>query len=61
MHSSYAMMASRVTPLAKEEGAEVNGVEWARGVAISVRGHFDRSWALLCLMNTALIAPMMEK
>ena len=47
MHTSYAMMASRVTPLVEEEGAEVDGVEEARGVIVSVHGRFGRSWALL--------------
>ena len=40
MRISYAMMALRVTPPAEEEGAEVDGVEEAGGVAISVRGRF---------------------
>ena len=34
------MMASRVTPHVKEKGAEVDGVEEAGGVAVSIRGHF---------------------
>ena len=42
MRTSYAMMASRVTPPA-EEGVEVDGVEEAEGVAVSVRGHFSQS------------------
>ena len=48
------MMASRVTPAAEEEGAEVEGVEEEGGIAkavgsvVSTRGHFGQSWALLC-------------
>ena len=38
MHISCAMMALKVTPLAEEEGAEVDGAEEARGVAVSVHG-----------------------
>ena len=42
MRSSCAMMASSVTPPTEEEeeGAEVDGAEWAGGVAVSVCGHF---------------------
>ena len=40
MHLSCAMMASRVTPPAEEEGAEVDGVERAGGVTVSIRGRF---------------------
>ena len=43
MHSSYAMMTSRVTPPAEEEGVEVDGVEQARGVVVLVRGRFSQS------------------
>ena len=45
----------------EEEGAEVDGAEWVGGVAVSVRGHFSRSWALLHLTDTVFMAPMMEK
>ena len=34
MRTSYAMMASRVTPPTEDEGAEVNGAEKAGGVAM---------------------------
>ena len=37
------MMAMRVTPPAKEEGAEVDGAEEAGRVAIPIRGNFCRS------------------
>ena len=41
MRTSYAMMTSRVTPPAEEEGAEVGVVEEAGGVTVSVRGRFS--------------------
>ena len=56
-----AMMASKVTPpTEEEEKAEVDGAEWVGGVAVSVRGHFSRSWASLRLTDTVLMAPTME-
>ena len=56
MRSSCAMMASSITPpLEEEEGAEVDGMEWAR-----VRGHFSRSWASLRRTDAALMAPRLE-
>ena len=56
MCSSCTMMASSITPpLEEEEGAEVDGMEWAR-----VRGHFSRSWASLRRTNAALMAPRLE-
>jgi len=45
MHTSYAMMASRVTPPIEDEGA----VE-TRGVATSVWGRLGLSYASLCRM-----------
>ena len=60
MRTSYAMMASRVTPPA-EEGVEVDGVEEAEGVAVSVRGHFSQSWASLHQTVAAFMALMIEK
>ena len=39
------MMASRVTPLPKEEGAEVEGMVEAGGLVVFVHGRFGRSWA----------------
>ena len=47
MCTSYAMMALRVTPLAEDEGVEVDGVVEAGGVTISVRGHLSLSSASL--------------
>jgi len=43
MRSSYAMIASRVTPPADEEGADVEGVEEAGGVTVSVCCCFSRN------------------
>ena len=60
MHTSCAMMASKVTPPA-EEGTEVDGAEEARKVAVSVCGYFGRSWALLHLTVVASMAHMTEK
>ena len=59
MRSSCAMTASNVTPPLKEEGAEVDGMEGARGVIVLVRGRFDRH--LLRRTNAALMAPMTVK
>ena len=55
------MIASRVTPPAEEEGADVDGVKEAGGVVVSVCGHFGRSWALLRLTVAASMAHMTEK
>ena len=56
MRTSYAIMASRVTPPAEDEGAEVDRAEEAEGVTVSVRGRLDRSWALLRLTVAASMA-----
>ena len=61
MHYSCIMTASRVTPLADEEGADVEGAEEAEGAVVSIRGCFDRSWASLCLTVAASMAYMTEK
>ena len=60
MRTSYAMMASRVTPPA-EEGAEVDGEEEAGGVTVSVHGPFDQSWASLHRTVIASMAYIGEK
>ena len=36
------MMVSRVTPLAEDEGAVVDGVEEAGGVVVSIRGYLNQ-------------------
>ena len=43
MHTSCAMMASRVTPLVEEEGAELDGIEEAEGAAVSVCIYLEQS------------------
>ena len=42
------MTASMVTPPVEVEEADVDGVEEAEGVTISIHGRFSQSWALLC-------------
>ena len=59
-------MAFRVTLAAKEEGAEVEGVEEggtveAAGSSVSTHGHFGQSWASLYSTKPTLMAPMMVK
>ena len=61
MHTSYAMMASSVTPPAEDEGMKVDGVAGARGAAVSVCVRLRRSWASLRLTVAALMSPMMKK
>ena len=56
MRTSYAMMALRVTPPAKDKGAEVDRVVEAGGVAISVRGHLSLSSASLRRMVATSMA-----
>ena len=47
MRTSCAMMASNVTPLAEDEGVEVDGVVEAGGVTVSVWGRLSLSYAIL--------------
>ena len=61
MPTSYAMMASRVTPPAEDKGAEVDGAVEAGGVAVSIRGRLGLSCAVLHLMVAMSMAPIMEK
>ena len=58
---SCAMIASRVTPLADEEGADVKGAEEAGGAIVSICGRFGQSWASLYLTVAASMAHMIEK
>ena len=55
------MMASNVTPLAEDEGAEVDGAVEARGAAVYVWGRLGLSRALLRRIVEASMAPIMEK
>ena len=61
MSTSCAMMASRVTPPTEEEGEEMDGVEDVERVAVSVRGRFGQSWALLYLMVAVSMTHMTGK
>ena len=54
MHYNCTMTTSRVIAPANEEGADVEGVEEARGVAVSV-------WASLRLTVAVFMAHIMEK
>ena len=56
MHTSYAVMASRVTPLVEDKGAEEDGAVKVGGVAVSVRGRLGLSCASLRLMIAASMA-----
>ena len=47
MRTSYAMMASSVTPPAEDEGAKVDGAVEDGRVVVSVRGRFGLSCASL--------------
>ena len=59
MRTSYAMMSSRVTRPVEEEGANVDRVKEARGIAIS--DSLKRSWALHRLTVAASMAHMTWK
>ena len=61
MCTSCAIMALRVTPLTEEKGVEVDGVEEAGGVVVSVHGCFGQSWASIHLMVATSMAHMTEK
>ena len=61
MHYNCAMTASRVTSLADEEGADVEGAKEVEGAAVSIRGRFGRSWVSLSLTVAASTAHMIEK
>ena len=61
MHTSYAMIASRVTPPAEDKGAEVDGAVEARGAVVSVWGYLERSCAILRLMVAASMAHIYVK
>ena len=56
MRTSYAMMASTVTPPEEDEGAKVDGVVEAGGVVVSVWGHFGLSCASLRWIVAASMA-----
>ena len=55
------MTASKVTPPADEEGANVEGMEEVGEVAILVCGRFGRSWASFRLTVATSMAHIGEK
>ena len=59
MHTSCAMMSSRVTPLVDEEGVDVDGAIATEGITI-LNCH-ERSCTLLCLTVAASMAPITWK
>ena len=59
MHTSCAMMSSRVTPLVEEEGADVDGAIAAGG--ITILNCLERSGTLLRLTVAASMAPITWK
>ena len=61
MHTSCAMIASRVTPPAEDEGAEVDGAVEAGGAVVSVWGYLERSCAILRIMVAASMAHIYVK
>ena len=61
MRTSCAMMASSVTPPAKDEGAEVDGMVEARGATVYVWGYLSLSCVALHLTVVASMAPMTKK
>ena len=61
MHTSCAMMVSRVTLPAEDEGEEVDGAVEAGGVAISVRGRLSLSCASLHQTVVASMALIIVK
>ena len=61
MHTSSAMMASRVTPPAEDEGMEVNGAVEARGFTVFVWGRLGLSYASFWLTVAASMALIIVK
>ena len=59
MHTSCAMMSSRVTPLVEEEGADVDRAIAAGG--ITILNCLERSCTLLRLTVAASMAPITWK
>ena len=59
MHTSYAMMSSRVTSTVEEEGADVDGLVEAGGIVVLDR--LERSYASLHLTVAASMAHMTWK
>ena len=56
MHTSCAMMASSVTLPTEDKGADVDGAIEVGGVAVSVQGRHDLSYASLRRIVVASMA-----
>jgi len=61
MRCSCAMTVLSVTPPTNEEGENVEGVEEAKGVAVSVYGRFNQSWASLRVTVATFMAHITKK
>ena len=61
MRTSYAIMASSVTPPTEEEGVEVDGAIEAGGATIYIWGCLERSFAKFRLTVAASMAHMNVK
>ena len=61
MQISCAMMASRVTPPAEDEEAEVDGAVEVGGVTVLVWGHLGLSCVSLCLTVAMSMTLIIEK
>ena len=61
MHTSCATVASSVTPPAKDEGEEVDGVVEVGGVVVSIQGRLGLSCASLCQTVVASMAHITVK
>ena len=61
MRTSYAMMASSVTPPTENEGAEVDGAVEVGEAAVCVWGCLGLSCATLRLTVAASMVPIMKK
>ena len=61
MHTSYAMMASSITPPIEEEGAEVDGVIEAEGATVCVWSCLGLNCAMLHRTVVAAMAHIYEK
>ena len=61
MHTSYAMMASSVTPPAKDEGVEEDRAVEAEGAAVYVWGCLGLNCVVLRRMVAASMVHIYEK
>ena len=61
MRTSYAMMASSVTPPTEDEGAEEDGVVEAEGATVCVWGCLSLNYAVLCRTIATSMAHIYKK